>query len=376
MSADNEYIFELRADEFYFENNIEPEVNSDEFFEIKEIECGIEQISIQNKTYKNLDDILQTVECEITAMCLEHEKENKIYDLLKMISVELKTSCHDQLDQFLSTNPMNQSVKKIVSNIHEYVYEKIDLNSTRHKRQNQLKTVSKYIQPTEMALGFKWILKKSNCDLPDYKLVQESFQYVSILDTLSSLFSDEEFRIMYNDYNTNKHECVDGGYVDFCCGKRFKELDVFVPPLSVQIQLGIDDFEVCCPIKSKVKIHKMTGIYFQIRNIPQQYRSRLNNIHLIALCKTQNTDSETDHIDHIANVIVNELKILETDGIMYNDKLKVNGSLIHILADNLGANTISGFVKCFNAQYPCRFCTSSIDDRRSLTIECQEKKEH
>lgn len=222
-------------------------------------------------------------------------------------------------------------------------------------------------------MGFKWIVKSSIGDVPNYRMIQESFQYVSILNTLSALSSDEKFRKMYVDYNINKHKYETGSLIDFCCGSRYKESNIFESPVSIQIQLGIDDFEPCCAIKSKDKLHKMTGIYFQIRNIPNQYRSRLNNIYLVALCKTENMDKDTDQFDYIANFIVNELKLLETEGIQIENGSILKGSLIQILADNLGADTISGFTKSFNAQYSCRFCISDSNDRRNLSIECPDK---
>lgn len=368
MLSDDDFIFEVRNDEVHFKQNEEIIANRDEVFEIEQLEEGVERITIQNKLFKNLEDTMITVNNEISAMYLEHHKENKIYELLKLISCEIEASLIGRLNEFLAAGPLNESVKKIVSENHEYVYKFINEFSTRAKRKTQMKKSLNYVQPEEKALGLKCIMKHS-----DYEMIQESFQYVSILNTLSAVFSDDSFLDMYIDYNTNNHKCEDGIYLDLCCGKRFKELSVFDAPTSIQIQMGIDDFEVCCPLKSKVKIHKMTGIYFQIRNLPEKYRSRLNNIYLVALCKTENVNHEKNDFEIIANLIVNELKALETDGIVVNKDLKMNGSLVHILADNLGANTVSGFVKGFNAHYSCRFCVCDIDDRQIYTSEFPDK---
>lgn len=106
MLSENEYIFELCGDTIKSncesENNIEPSVNCiNTIFEIEEIENGVEQLSIQKDSYKNLDDAIQIVKNEISVMCLEHNKENQIYDLLKKIALELKSSCISELEKIL-----------------------------------------------------------------------------------------------------------------------------------------------------------------------------------------------------------------------------------------------------------------------------------
>lgn len=159
----------------------------------------------------------------------------------------------------------------------------------------------------------------------------------------------EPFRESYFKYNKiEKHKCVDGVYEDFCCGSVYKSNDIFVDPLTLQIQLGIDDFEVCCALKSKANIHKCCATYMQIKNMSIEFRSKLDTIHLVALCETSNMKSDDTTYNHIAKQITDEFKILETNGLNVSGRV-IRASLVNIACDNLGASTVFGFTECFVA---------------------------
>ena len=49
-----------------------------------------------------------------------------------------------------------------------------------------------------------------------------------------------------------------------------------------------------------------------------------------------------------------------------NQVMPIQGSLSVVLADNLGSNSIGGFMESFSANRPCRFCLG-------LSWEFQEK---
>ena len=53
--------------------------------------------------------------------------------------------------------------------------------------------------------------------------------------------------------------------------------------------LYIDDFEVCNPLGTSRKKHKVTAVYWVLGNIPAQFRSTLASIYLTILCKAEDT---------------------------------------------------------------------------------------
>lgn len=177
-----------------------------------------------------------------------------------------------------------------------------------------------------------------------------------------------------------KHKCVEGIYEDFCCGSIFKSIDIFkkIESLAIQIQIGTDDFEVCCAVKSKATKHKVNATYFQIQNLPVQYRSKLNNIYLVALCSSVNFKSQEYNYNHIADLICNELSVLENEGLQINKGANIdeslNGTLINIAVDNLGANTVLGMAESFSATYYCRHCECMKSECQTMIKENKRKR--
>lgn len=53
---------------------------------------------------------------------------------------------------------------------------------------------------------------------------------------------------------------------------------------NIEIILFQDAFEICNPLGSSKKKHKLIGVYIMLGNIPHQYRSCIRNIQLVMLC--------------------------------------------------------------------------------------------
>lgn len=166
-----------------------------------------------------------------------------------------------------------------------------NINST-YRRQKIMKNSKKYVEPIELSSGFKFNLETDKLTGKQIRsTVQCTFQYISVLKTLTALFTDESFEKLYLNFNQDSdHKCVDGIYERFCCGEIFKNSVFFqYNPLAIQLKLFIDDFEPCAALKSHVGKHKTTGIYIQINNMPQQFLSKVNNIYLYGKIITRRT---------------------------------------------------------------------------------------
>lgn len=74
--------------------------------------------------------------------------------------------------------------------------------------------------------------------------------------------------------------------------------------------------------------------------------------------------------DEIGILILNEIKQLETTGIIVDGQI-LKGRLVRFLSDNLGANQTFGFVECFNSFF-CRICEISKDFSQYLVKEKPE----
>lgn len=139
----------------------------------------------------------------------------------------------------------------------------------------------------------------------------------------------------------------------------------------MQLQIFTDDFEVCNVLGSKATLHKICGVYLSILNIPQKYRSKLDNIHLICLCNSDDLKTRYTDFNDVWRLIVHEISQLEK-GIVING-VKIRGTIANLCFDNLGANSSLGFVESFNSTNMCRICLCDKPQWKTLCTEDSSK---
>lgn len=151
----------------------------------------------------------------------------------------------------------------------------------------------------------------------------------------------------------SSHTAKEDVYFDINDGVHLKKHPLFSQKTNaLQIQLFFDEFETANPLGSKKGIHKLGGIYFTLRNFLPRLNSSLITIHLVALFHAQDTITIT-----ILEPIVNDLKVLETDGVKVPlFKNALYRSIVQVIGDNLGIHKLFGFVESFSAWNCCRFC--------------------
>lgn len=77
------------------------------------------------------------------------------------------------------------------------------------------------------------------------------------------------------------------GYYSSCqYGEYFKENKLLTEESGIALGLYIDDFEICNPLGTSRKKHKVCCIYWVIANLPLRLRSTLLSIYLVVFCKT------------------------------------------------------------------------------------------
>lgn len=98
--------------------------------------------------------------------------------------------------------------------------------------------------------------------------------------------------------------------------------------------------------------------------MPKEY------IYLVGLFYS--ADLKTVGLNQILQPIVDDIKILETQGIDVNLNSKiinVKGSIVALSHDNLGANVLHGMVESFSAKYFCRICLIEKNDIQTNFVE-------
>ncbi|XP_035707471.1 uncharacterized protein LOC110849386 isoform X1 [Folsomia candida] len=164
--------------------------------------------------------------------------------------------------------------------------------------------------------------------------------------------------------------------------ENFKSGDLFKTfknnPLCLQIYY--DDVEICNPLGTKAKIHKLALFYFVIANFPPQLNAKLENIFPLVVVKSKFVKEYGMNL--ILGPLVDELNSLHESSqkiaVLANSQFS-HVQVLQFCGDNLGLHTMLGFVESFNANFRCRFCkmekentyisvVASIHKRRILSL--------
>lgn len=104
--------------------------------------------------------------------------------------------------------------------------------------------------------------------------------------------------------------------------------------------------EICNPHGASRKIHKILGVYCILGNLPPGSHSSMSAIHLAALININ--DVKHYGYEKVLEPLVDDLVTLEQHGVFISKLGKtIKGTVQCIVADNLGAHSIAGFVENF-----------------------------
>ena len=238
------------------------------------------------------------------------------------------------------------------------------------KRNKHFKQKWGNVEPVEKVLGTRFDSRRNKTTgTYDQVVVTDKFAYVPILETLKTIFQNPELPDMVKP----RHISKEGVYIDLRDATYLKESPLFsIKKDALQIQLFYDDFETANPLGSKKGLRKLGAIYFTLRNFPPIFNSSLINIHLGALFHAQ--DIKRYGFDLILEPLVNDLKVLETEGLkipMFEHL--IHGTIVQVTGDNLGLHGLFGFVESFSARYCCRFCL--LEKHCFQTVFCEDDPE-
>lgn len=197
----------------------------------------------------------------------------------------------------------------------------------------------------------------------------DTYQYVPLLLSLKQLLSDET--VLEEVYQCPQRIHTDDLIEDFCDGDRFHLHPIFSKdPHALQIVAYYDELEVCNPLGSHIKRHKLGIVFYTLGNIAPKYRSQLKLINLAIVATVPVI--EKHGLDKILEPFVADLNTLSTTGItvsVQGVEKTFNGALLTFLADNLASNDLGGFKKSFSFSFRCcRTCLATRDSMSSSYI--------
>lgn len=146
----------------------------------------------------------------------------------------------------------------------------------------------------------------------------DTYQYVPLFKSLKCLLNDPSIQNEIEQCPSRVHS--NGLLEDFCDGELFRSHPLFSQdPHALQIIAYFDEVELCNPLGTHVKKHKLGVILFTLGNIHPKYRSTLRVIHLAIAVTTPII--EKYGMDVILQPLIQDLKILANEGIT----VQING---------------------------------------------------
>ena len=236
---------------------------------------------------------------------------------------------------------------------------------TEHLQFKRFKELGTYIPPQQILLGEREeVRKKGNkmvlCKIPT------SAEFVPIGSGLKQLFQLPDVYNQTIKYMKMLDSLSDKVVINFVQSKFWQELAkpfVHSRKLVMPIFLYFDDFQNNNALGSHAGIGKCGAVYISIPCLPDEFRSKLENIFTFCLFNT--LDRKVFKNENVLRQVLAELKLLEEDGItinVNNQSVKIYFLLALVLGDNLGLHSILGLGESFRARNPCRFCLISFDD--------------
>lgn len=274
--------------------------------------------------------------------------------------IRVMMNCSYELISSILTYIRNKiAAPEILDTISNDINEVFQKFATEYQILKYLKEKKLYIQPCNFAIGTTdSIAQISTPNYPEICIKTISGRKISIKEILEfflklpNVFKEMEAFIV-------SEENSDGGvYTSVFQGTLWKSVKKRFPGKSVlPILLFFDDFEPLNPLGSRAGIYKLGAVYMSLASIPPKYCSLLENIFLVQLFFASDRSTYGNEITF--RNLINELKYLETEGIsieINGQKERVYFVLFLLLGDNLGLNSLLGFVESFSAEHYCRLC--------------------
>lgn len=143
--------------------------------------------------------------------------------------------------------------------------------------------------------------------------------------------------------------------------------------IALPLYIYNDDFEPLNVLGSHRGAYKLSGVYIHMPCLPPEVQSKLQYIFPAMLFFA--TDRSSYGNARIFTPLIDELNKLQNGIRIVHEKYKLVKIIpILLLGDNLGLNSMMGFVECFVANFYCRICKLHRDEMATADIDDKTKK--
>lgn len=298
-----------------------------------ETKCLVPSVTVQ-KILEELHILLSTDKCNFSNLFKKH------LNSIENLTSEQKESIIDAAEKAKVIYPL--------------LCPKSGTFRSIHLRNKFFKENLNYIAPREIVLG----RNKFN--------IEQYYHYVPIKESLCALLKNESVKKQL-EFPVEKDQTPLFSEImsDIHDGCSFKARKIFEDKSILQIILYQDVFELANPLGSAKGNQKLIGVYFTLGNFYAQYRSSVEHLQLLLLCKE--TNLKLFGSKKVFEALLKDLKELENGIVM--DGIKITAALFCIVGDNLGQHFIGGFIQNFSkSNYMCRYCLLKRSDFKKMKV--------
>ena len=258
----------------------------------------------------------------------------QIFNNLKTVMTKTK---NNECDIFQVLNKFVNKSKKFK--------EAFNFINSSYKQKKLIESNELYVKSKPVALGLRNETKITH-NKRRVVFKRETFEYVSIVGTLTSLLKQSEICNEISQFkNDLSFEPSLYGHTEFWQKKN-----------TLRLLLYYDEIEVRNPLGDVANIYKLGMFYFSILNLTRKHNSRLNNIWVVATSYA--SDLKKYGINRVLDRIMIDIKQLETTGIKVNNETYF-ASIAQVSGDNLGIHQMFGLKCCFSSTSICHLCNAN-----------------
>ncbi|XP_047142364.2 uncharacterized protein LOC124816727 [Hydra vulgaris] len=296
--------------------------------------------------------------------CLPHNIISCVIPSFNNMADCLVNYLNEQVLESLKYVPnVNQGVLNNIEKLFKKVQKPLGFLSRKYKQDKYFAEHPLFVNSETLSIGSRYEVKNGV-----NKLVYDTYEYVSVENNFRSLFSHEEFVELILTNQIKDNDLTDC----FQKGERCKKHYLFInnDKYSIMIQLFYDGMGKTNPLRGNASTSNV-GVTITIQNLPPSHNSCFANIHLLALCYSQ--DLKVYGYNNILERFVSEIQKLQSIG--FSGDFQIIGSkqiylgLRQVSCDNLALNGLFGFIECFFADFFCTICLATKETIQLKTYE-------
>ncbi|XP_061512531.1 uncharacterized protein LOC133393095 [Anopheles gambiae] len=295
--------------------------------------------------------------CRLTAdVSLPQTKISQMIKLCEHLVKMLGVYFEEKTKSFLTERKTDLAAPETINFLNKFHVEDLFSEvSTRSKQTQFLNNLAVSIpRPVEKLLQTREDIRHID-GIPTKVIVNETFMYIPITETLKLIFRNPQNRKLMTDnlppYPTLKE------YSSFRSGETYQNSEYFKKfPDAIRINLYQDDVELGNALSSRAGINKVSVFDFKIENFPSRWNSSPKTIFPLIYCTS--IDSKKHGFNKILEPLIHDLRKLEhgVDVFYGTEKYTIRAVVTMFCGDTLAVHEVFGLMGPM-AKFFCRLCT-------------------